>query len=259
LELFPPCAHAEITSECWSFALQHAVRVHNSAPRKEGQTLSPYALFTGEDAPQWPTDFRVLFFPVYVLEKELQDNKSKPKWTNCSYQGIDVGHPPHHASDVVLVYDPATKLVSPQYHVIFYEDFTTVLSRYTDEQKINNINNLLGNTLADTTWSHSDKWTDAAEHFYFFSNWDLKYQEFLKQQDGAYEARREATSYSRKRIHNDIQTRDNTVSKGASVSFAHSLISDKCSSKSHGHANTTDTTSKIPSSQLLSNVTYCLS
>ena len=139
-----------VTSEFWSFAFQHAVRVHNSAPRK-GQTLSPHALFTGEDAPQRPTDFRVLFCPVYVLEKELQDNKSKPKWTDRSYQGIYVGHSPHHASNVVLVYNPATKLVSPQYHVIFDEDFTTVSSRFTDEQIENNITNLLGNTLADAT------------------------------------------------------------------------------------------------------------
>ena len=51
LGLFPPCVHAEITTFLLSFALQHAVRVHNSAPRK-GQTLLPYALFTGEDAPQ---------------------------------------------------------------------------------------------------------------------------------------------------------------------------------------------------------------
>ena len=133
--------HDQITLEFWSFAFQHTVRVHNSASKK-GQTLSPFALFTGKDAPQRPTDFRVLFCHVYFLGKELQDNKSKPKWTDCSYQGIYVGHSPHHASNVVLVYNPATKLVSPQYHVIFDEDFTTVLSLYkTDEQIENNITN----------------------------------------------------------------------------------------------------------------------
>ena len=126
---------------------------------------------------------------------------------------------------------------------------TTVSSRFTDEQIETNITNLLGNTLADATWSHSDEWTDAAQHFYFDSNWDLEYQEFIKQQNREHEARRNTTSYSRKRKHNDIQTRDINVSEGASVSYNNSSNSDKCLSQSHGQANTTDTTSKIPSSQ----------
>ena len=40
--------------------------------------------------------------------------------------GIFVGHSPDHASDVALVLNPRTGLVSPQYHVVFDDSFSTI-------------------------------------------------------------------------------------------------------------------------------------
>ena len=37
-----------------------------------------------------------------------------------------LGRSPSHASNVALVLNPKTGLVSPQYHVVFDDDFTTV-------------------------------------------------------------------------------------------------------------------------------------
>ena len=37
-----------------------------------------------------------------------------------------MGHSPFHAGNVTLVWNPTTGRVSPQYHVVFDDDFTTV-------------------------------------------------------------------------------------------------------------------------------------
>ena len=41
--------------------------------------------------------------------------------------GIYLGKYPAHAENVALVLNPKTGLVTPQYHVVFDDDFTTVL------------------------------------------------------------------------------------------------------------------------------------
>ena len=49
-----------------------------------------------------------------------------PKWDPRSRMGIYVGRSPAHASNVALVLNPRTGHISPQYHVIYDDDFTTV-------------------------------------------------------------------------------------------------------------------------------------
>ncbi len=115
-----------ITPEFWSFAVSQAVRIHNATPRRD-KKHSPFSEFTGEENVIGPADFRVFGCPVYVLEKALQDgNRPSSKWSDRCHLGVYVGHSPYHASNVILVYNPKTKLVSPQYHVILDESFDTV-------------------------------------------------------------------------------------------------------------------------------------
>ena len=49
-----------------------------------------------------------------------------PKWEPRARLGIYLGRSPAHAGNVALVLNPKTGLVSPQYHVVFDDDFTTV-------------------------------------------------------------------------------------------------------------------------------------
>ena len=42
-----------------------------------------------------------------------------------SRMGVYLGHSPFHAGSVALVFNPKTARVSPQYHVIVDDDFTT--------------------------------------------------------------------------------------------------------------------------------------
>ena len=71
-------------------------------------------------------DFHTFDCPFYVLESCLQTNpKGVPKWDPRARLGIYLGRSPAHAGNVALVLNPSTGLVSPKYHVVFDDDFTT--------------------------------------------------------------------------------------------------------------------------------------
>ena len=72
--------------------------------------------------------YHTLFCPVYVLDARLQTagGPGPPKWEPRSRIGVYLGHSPFHAGSVALVWNPTTGHVSPQYHVVFDDDFTTV-------------------------------------------------------------------------------------------------------------------------------------
>ncbi len=64
--------------------------------------------------------------PVYVLEPELQDGKKIPKWQPRARLNMFVGFSDVHSSLVPLVLNMATGNLSPQYHIIFDDKFSTV-------------------------------------------------------------------------------------------------------------------------------------
>ena len=57
----------------------------------------------------------------------MQTNpKGVPKWEPHARLGIYIGRSPAHAGNVSLVLNPKTRLVSPQFHVVFDDNFMTV-------------------------------------------------------------------------------------------------------------------------------------
>ena len=63
---------------------------------------------------------------------KAQSGKS-PKWDPKARVGIYLGHSPCHAGSVALVLNPRTLHVSPQYHVVFDDNFSTVPYMRTGE------------------------------------------------------------------------------------------------------------------------------
>eukprot|EP00956_Cyclotella_meneghiniana_P016313 scaffold25755_cov49-Cyclotella_meneghiniana.AAC.1 len=106
--------------DMWPLAMQYAVWVHNRLP------------FHLMDMALPPRSY------VYVLDPRLQDGKQIPKWDSKVRQGVFVGFSPDHSTNVPLVYNPKTQHISPQYHVIFDDHFTTVPA-FTDEVERNEI------------------------------------------------------------------------------------------------------------------------
>ena len=64
---------------------------------------------------------------VYVMDSGFQGNKSIiPKWETLSRSGIYLGHSQFNAVSVALLLNVANSHVSPQFHMVFDNEFSTV-------------------------------------------------------------------------------------------------------------------------------------
>jgi hypothetical protein len=115
------------TAEIWPFAIHHAATIYNTTKqRSRDYDISPWEQFTGERSKLDQNDMHPLFCPVYVLDRRMQEGTSPPKWSKRTRQKVYVGHLHQYSKPVPMVWDPKTKLVSPQFHVMFDDDFDTV-------------------------------------------------------------------------------------------------------------------------------------
>jgi hypothetical protein len=115
-----------ITAGLWPFAIQHAATIYNTTKRRSRDyDLSPWEQFTGERSKFDLTNMHPLFCPIYVLDRRMQEGTSPPKWTKQTTKKY-VGHLHHYSKSAPMVWDPKTKLVSPQFHFMFNDNLDTV-------------------------------------------------------------------------------------------------------------------------------------
>ena len=114
----------------WPFFVDHAVYLWNSLPSRNDAQVAPKELFTNVSFEDYRHLQRshIIGCPVFVLDARLQDAKKIPKWTMRSRRGVYLGVSKHHSTTVHLVLNPTTGDVSPQYHVLFDDHFSTVFS-----------------------------------------------------------------------------------------------------------------------------------
>ena len=74
------------------------------------------------------TSFPEFGCPVYILDSRLQSvgGGGPPKWDPRARLGIYLGHSPSHAGSADLVMNLKTRLVTPQFHWVFDDNFQTV-------------------------------------------------------------------------------------------------------------------------------------
>ena len=116
-----------ISTMLWPFAIKcFEDRMNHLTCNKDGQT--PYHLLAGLDTTELDVkSFHTFGCPCYVLDNRLQSGLTiLPKWEPRARMGIYVGRSPAHASNVALILNPRTGHVSPQFHVVYDDDFTTV-------------------------------------------------------------------------------------------------------------------------------------
>ena len=117
-----------ISTMLWTFALLSAAdRLNNLHVDLDGKTPEiKFSQAAGNTTRL--KNFHTFGCPVYVLDARLQDSGGPgvPKWEPRARLGVYVGHSPYHAGSVALVLNPKTGLVSPQFHVVFDDDFSTV-------------------------------------------------------------------------------------------------------------------------------------
>ena len=164
-----------VNDSFWPFAVRHAVNVHNCS-KSTTKRSTPWELFTGESPPWSPTDFHVFGCPTYVLHKELQDGSKRPKWTARSWQGCYVGFSPMHAKSIALVYNPVTTHVTPQYHTVFDENFSSVSGH-----SLASTSDLMQSLFITSRWASEILHPDSPSAQYFFDD----YWETLKDVDPA--------------------------------------------------------------------------
>jgi transposase InsO family protein len=71
-----------ITVELWPFEIQRAATIYNTTKRRSRDyDLIPWEKFTGERSKLNHTDMHPLLYPIYVLDRRMQEGTSPPKCT----------------------------------------------------------------------------------------------------------------------------------------------------------------------------------
>ena len=116
----------------WPMAVAHATFLSNHVPSLD-TGISPHDLFTRT---RWEQrkfhDLHVWGCPVYVLDKAMADGKKLPRWKPRSTRGILMGLSTRHATTVPLVLNPNTGYITPQFHVVFDDWFSTIATSVED-------------------------------------------------------------------------------------------------------------------------------
>ena len=117
--------------DLWPYALDYATWIHNHTPNKQ-HGWSPIELFCSITYHCGDLQrLKVWGCPAYVLNPKLQDGTKIPKWGPRARRGQFLGFSLNHSSLIGLIRNLSTEFISPQFHVVYDEKFSTVCS--TDE------------------------------------------------------------------------------------------------------------------------------
>ena len=119
--------------DLWPMAIQQAVTLYNTIPKMDSG-LSPEEIWCkSKSTHSVLRNEHPWGCPIYVLDPTLQDGQKIPKWKPRSRVGQYMGKSPLHASTVALVRNLQTGRISPQYHVVFDDNFETVYTDYESQ------------------------------------------------------------------------------------------------------------------------------
>jgi hypothetical protein len=212
-----------VTEEFWPFALRHACTFHNASINPDSM-LSPHTLFTGNAVPWRMKDFKVFGCPVFVLDKKLQDGDALAKWKSRSWVGVYVGHSLAHSGNVPVIYNPYTTHITPQFHVVFDEQFTTV---NTDASKLSD--DFYRNLYEKATWIHDDNYATIDDLYHFETAW---------QQEPPLEKNTKSRGRKRKQSSLDLGTPTQTTRPQDETNSEHAILNSDQAFLKCEHAKT---------------------
>ena len=114
-----------ICTALWPYAMQSIIVRHNHLSL-DTNGRSPLEKYSGIIDMIDPKDFHTWGCPVFILAEANQGAIGTPKWEPRARAGIYLGHSPCHAGSVALVLNLRTGHISPQFHVVFDDEFSTV-------------------------------------------------------------------------------------------------------------------------------------
>ena len=120
--------------ELWTFAVKHSVDTWNQTPRQSLNYQTPNAIFANTTYNLEKKSLHQLIFrnlhpfrcPVYVLDIIIQSGQKIPRWEPRTRTCIYLGQSLDHAQYVSLVLNPLTGHISPQYHIVYDDNFETL-------------------------------------------------------------------------------------------------------------------------------------
>lgn len=116
-----------IEPDVWPMAISYAVWLYNNMPKSNG--IAPIELVVRSKNPTHVlVNAHVFGSPAYVLDPKLQGLSKLPKFSPRSRRGMFVGFSQQHSSTVPLILNLSTLSITPQFHVVFDDWFTTVNS-----------------------------------------------------------------------------------------------------------------------------------
>ena len=112
----------------WPMAVHYATYIYNHTPNPS-TGIAPIDIMTRTRMPRHQlADLHTWGCPTYVLEPDLHDGKKIPRWQPRSRRGVFLGFSPSHSSTVPIVLHNRTLHISPQFHVVFDDWFSTVIA-----------------------------------------------------------------------------------------------------------------------------------
>jgi hypothetical protein len=116
-------------------AVDYTTFVYNHIPSPAVGISQVELLSRSSFAHQQLHNLHVWRSPTYMLNPTLQDGRKIPHWRPRSKREIFVRLSPVHANSVPLVLSCATLTISPQFHVVFDDKFTTTISQSEDDEE----------------------------------------------------------------------------------------------------------------------------
>lgn len=114
-----------ITSALWPFSYKATKEQHNHLDLNEDGRL-PAEDLLGHKEDLAAGNFHTYGCLVFVLDSTLQTGSIGPiKWDPRARVGVYLRHSSVHAGNIALVLNLQTSHVSPQYHIVFDDEFTT--------------------------------------------------------------------------------------------------------------------------------------
>ena len=111
----------------WPFALKEAAYRLNKLSIDESGRSNEARCFGIQGDMVQTSLFHTFGSPCFALDARLQSGiAGVQKWEARARLGVYLGHSPSHAGSVALILNPRTGHVSPQFHVVFDNNFTTV-------------------------------------------------------------------------------------------------------------------------------------
>ena len=133
------CPEDTLSIEIWPMTIDYSVWVYNQTPDMQPglSAIGVWSRSRFEPVSETLSNFHVWGCPTYVLEPKLHKPGVKiPKWAPRSRRRVNMGFSKMHSTQVGLVLNLLTGSISPQFHVVFDDMFSTVTSSTSADPEV---------------------------------------------------------------------------------------------------------------------------